>query len=160
MSNSPNPQNPAHNLLNYIDDHKIEMKDDTYKGIVDRLAPINKQLQENQKTKYKVYFVVCSIEKGEDECMCEIITNTHVVEVYLSQADVENINERLDTSGYIDYFWPGDLDTQGMETVCTICQIFHKQHIHTTVRGNVDNEDIDVDLHYSNQVMITRIKKV
>ena len=113
--------NPARDLLNYVDDHKEEMKDDTYKGIVDRLAPINKVVEEKTKSKYNVYFIVCSFDADDDDdAIAEIRNDNRQVEIFLSQADAKMINKKLDECGSISHFWPDDLESQGIQTVCTI----------------------------------------
>ena len=92
--------NSARQLLNFIDEHKTEMKDDTYKGIVDRLLPINKELEDNKKTKYKIFYNVNSIQRDPDDvCLTDIVQVSHSVDIFLSKTDVEYLNEKLDEYG-------------------------------------------------------------
>ena len=98
--------NPARDLLNYVDDHKEEMKDDTYKGIVDRLAPINKIVECKNKCRYKVFFLVTNIRcDPDDDSLCKADYDNRNIEVYLSTPEVKFINKRLDEYGNINQIW-------------------------------------------------------
>ena len=91
--------NPARDLLNYVDDHKTEMKDDTYKGIVDRLAPINKALDDTKRSLYKAIFLISEFDDTDDGG--ELSMSRKEFKVYLSDEEVNLINKRLETVGVI-----------------------------------------------------------
>ena len=86
--------NPARDLLNYVDEHKTEMKDDTYKGIVDRLAPIHKTYNDIKTSLYRAIYMVSDLddtdEDGGDVCMLK-----REFKVYLTETEVNLINEKL-----------------------------------------------------------------
>ena len=159
--------NSARDLLNYVDDHKQEMKEGVYKSIVDKLVPINKELEQNKKTKYNVFFLVTEIRRDiNDESLCEADYKIKFVELYLSKTDVDFINNHLDKYGQLNQIWENDYkDSQGLQTVETVRRIFCKSFETTTISCDIsdDNDEIewkDTKIIYSNNVVITRIKKM
>ena len=94
--------NPAHDLLNYVDEHKTEMKDDTYKGIVDRLAPINKVITDKQRSLYRAIFIISDFEDTDDGG--ELSMSRKEFKVLLTETEVGLLNERLRDFGYINSF--------------------------------------------------------
>ena len=162
--------NPAHDLLDYVDEHKTEMKDDTYKGIVDRLKPINDKLETNNtRTLYKVFFLVSGFRRDEhDKSVCEIYTHNKQVEIFLSQEEANIINTDLNNYGCIHQFHmsPDELKLkQGLHAVETFRQVFTKQwevcEVEVDVNYNTDaaSDYTDGALLYNNNAVITRIKK-
>ena len=159
--------NSARQLLNYVDEHKQEMKDDTYKGIVDRLAPINNELENNKKTKYDVFFMFTNIRREpHDETMCIADYTIRKVQVFLSKTDVDFINNELNTNGQVTQICAKDeRSSQGLHTLETTRRLFCRSFETITIRCDIsdDNDEIewkDIEYMYSNYVAITRIKKV
>ena len=159
--------NSARDLLNYVDEHKQEMKEGIYKEIVDRLVPINKELEQNKKTKYEVFFLVTYIHRNvHDKDRCEATYHMKSTEAFLSKTDVDFLNKRLDQGGVIVHFWRDDIKkSQGLQMLETLRQIFLKG-FETVVLScdltpdNDESEMKDAEILYSNEVVITRIKKV
>ena len=161
--------NPAHHLLDYVDEHKTEMKDDTYIGIVDRLKPINDKLEtDNTRTLYKVFFLVSGFRKDEhDASVCEIYTHSKEVEIFLSQQEVDIINNQLNNYGCIHQFHIGTDELrlkQGLHSIVTFKQVFTKHwelcEVEVDVNHNTNNESEyrNGALLYNSNVVITRIK--
>ena len=85
-----NMSNPARDLLNYVDEHKEEMKDDTYKGIVDKLVPINKEFEKTSKSKYKVFFLISDIRRMEnDDGRAEIYLKKEHINIFLTDIEAK-----------------------------------------------------------------------
>ena len=83
---------PARDLLNFVDEHKTEMKDNTYKGIVDKIAPINKVIEENKKSKYKMFVLITIFYQNDDDpTLHEAAYTSKSVDIFLSDKEAEHI---------------------------------------------------------------------
>lgn len=131
------------------------MKDDTYKGIVDRLVPINNELENNKKTKYKIFYNVSSIRRDPDDaCLTDIVQVSHSVDIFLSKTDVEYLNEKLDEYGCIHHLIENTVKkSQGLQMIVTIKQIFQKHFETTKLNVEIDEDDCkDGEIIYHNSV--------
>ena len=162
-----NMSNPARDLLNYVDEHKEEMKDDTYKGIVDKLVPINKEFEKTSRSKYKVFYLISDIHPStKNEAV--IRQKTQTVEVYLSETEAKKINNRMDEYGCIRYLHNHDIeDYEGLHTMQNIRSLLFNAWGTCDIEIAYDDpDDEDETLYqkgsfgYENNVIITRIKKV
>ena len=159
--------NPARDLLNYVDEHKTEMKDDTYKGIVDRLTPINKALDNIKRSQYKAIFMTTTFDDNEDGG--EIDTMRKEFKVYLSEDEAKQVNKKLDEWGAIHHFFHNfDLSKhQGIHYLSEFRNslIMH----HNKVILNIDTRPYDEDAEnsfkklpyfYSKNASLVRLVKV
>ena len=154
--------NPARDLLNFVDEHKTEMKDNTYKCIVDKIAPINKMIEENTKSKYKIFILVTDFCQDEDDpTLHEATYANKCVDIFLSDKEAEHINKELDQYGNINRIWSHECkESQGLQMAETIRSIFVNAFENTkaTVRDG-DDDLTDGEIICSNRAVITRIKK-
>ena len=150
--------NPARDLLNFVDDHKTEMKDDTYKGIVDKITPINKICEEKNKSRYKVIFqVIFPIYEDDDTHELEMNIEQKEFFLHLSTQEVKIINKWLDDFGTICRFHPFDVETyQGINVLDQIRMLLTKHRDTLSIRYDIDSR---VAISCSNEVFITRVKK-
>ena len=152
--------NPVRDLLNFVDEHKTEMKDDTYKGIVDMLVPIHKQI--DKRSKYQMFILVTDIVRCDgDKCVHEATLRNKCVDVLLSDSEADYINKQLDQYGNINQIWfHNHPKTQGLEIVETIRSLFLETYNEVIVNCRLDEDDWqDGTIIYDNEVVITRIKK-
>ena len=160
--------NAARDLLNFVDEHKEEMKDNTYKGIVDRLAPINKFCNEKLRTKYHAWFLVSSFsfEMDGDDPIGNTTQRTKCVDVFLTEKEARHINKRLDDIGIICFWGNVNENDIGIQTIKSFHSILHKPfddckvQIDTNWNDEEECEIVTGQLMFSNKVCLTRIKKV
>ena len=159
--------NPVERLLNVVDDHKRDMPDNAYKGIMDELASIKKVVETKHRSKYKVFFIECSIKRQEhDESMAEVDRTHHRVEVYLTEDEAKHINKELDQYGVICQLeYKLVEEQQGLHHLEMFRQVFSKRWEDVIVEVDVnyksdDNEYKEGKLIYDNEVLITRVVKM
>ena len=155
--------NPARDLLNFVDEHKTEMKEGIYKGIVDMLVPINKEIE--KRSKYKMFFLITDIIQCDgDESIHEATYSNKRIDIFLSDSEADYNNKQLDQYGNINQIWFNDHPkTQGLEIAETIRSIFVELFADTKVHcrvGDGDDDWKDGEIIYGNKVVITRIKKM
>ena len=152
--------NPARDLLNFVDEHKTEMKEGIYKGIVDMLVPIHKQM--DVKSKYKIFSLVHNFYQDEnDPTLHEASYTSKCIDVFLSDKDAEYINKELDDCRSISPIWSHEYkDSQGLQMTETIRSIFVDAFNNTKATIRLDDDDLkNGEIIYSNRAAITRIKK-
>ena len=158
--------NPARDILNYIDEHKHELKDNVYKTILDKLTPIHKEFKEKRKTKYEVYFLISSIHSNNnDDDIDEITEITHrmkSVQVFLSDVEVEILNKQLNKFGAIHWWDKDDIKKyNGLHTLHQFKQIFTKHFEFCNVEISDEHEETKAGkLLFNNIVCLTRIIKI
>ena len=86
--------NPAHDLLNYIDEHKTEMKDDTYKNIVEKISKINGKLQKKTCTCKFIIFYPHFYTVGENQCV-NILSKTKEWTFDLDDYQYKRVKDQL-----------------------------------------------------------------
>ena len=88
--------NAARDLLNYVDEHKEEMKDETYKNIVEKLTPINDELKAKQPLqKYVITFMITSVGIANK--------TRNIIETH-PEMKVKNIEFQLTHDEYLDIY--------------------------------------------------------
>ena len=161
--------NPVERLLNVVDDHKRDMPDNAYKGIMDELAEIKKIVETKARSRYKVFFIVLNIKRQEhDDAMVEVGRHHQEVEVYLSEDEVKYINKNLDNDGAISEIKYKYVQEQlGLHQIDKVREILRKQWEDVIVEIDTKYKDSDADdgykegkLLYDNEVIITRIVKM
>ena len=91
--------NPARDLLNFVDEHKEEMKDNTYKNIVDKLKNINDNFDNNDRFKCEVTF---NIQKpvfdreDPDDVSIDVVDGRKTFNIYLNQDEYDIIYNKID----------------------------------------------------------------
>ena len=135
--------NPARDLLNFVDEHKTEMKDNTYIGIVEKIAPINKMIEENKKSKYRLFLIVTKFKRGDcEDCIHEADYDNKRVNVFLSDSEASYINEQLDEYGNINQIWFHTHEkTEGLQMVETIRSIFVHAYDEAKVHCRLGEDD-------------------
>ena len=158
--------NPARDLLNYVDDHKTEMKDDTYKGIVDRLAPINKSFEDQHATLYKARFLISDLDDTDDGGEVSIIGREF--KVYLTEDEAKQVNQKLELIGFIRFFFHFNLKKhKGIHSLSELRDSLIKPYNKVTIDIDVNANDSGLDgeykklpYFYSNEACLVRITKV
>lgn len=106
---------------------------------------------------YWVYFIICSLSKDpEDQSSCKINVESKPIRAYLTEEDVEFINDKLDDDDSINCSWFYEKNTPGMMTLQLVYSILIDDNKYTFIPGDGDD---DLYVSYSNKVGITRIKK-
>ena len=139
--------NPVERLLNVVDDHKRDMPDNAYKGIMDELAEIKKIVETKARSRYKVFFIVLNIKRQEhDDAMVEVGRHHHEVEVYLSEDEVKYINKNLDNDGAISEIEYKYVQEQlGLHQIDKVREILRKQWESVIVEIDTNYKDSDAD---------------
>ena len=125
--------NEARNLLNFIDEHKTELKDNTYKNIVDMISNINKQFEEQKSRElYTCVFLLTKshFSKDDDETNTFFIDNTvedFTVDFYLTEEEYNIVKTRLDNHNYMCNLWQWDDDYPGLGLIQQTISNYNKK---------------------------------
>ena len=148
--------NPARNLLNYIDEHKEEMKDNTYIGIVERIVPINKICEEKPNVDCKLFFLVVTPTFDIDENIeskndidVDVVCDVKTFECCLHKDLYKKITTVLSTIGIMKNVFA---ETSDMKMLTSVFSLLQKHFEHKCM------EDMDIIWH--NNVSLIRCEKI
>ena len=157
--------NEARDLLNFVDEHKEEMKDDTYKTIVDKLKPIHDKLKDTQMIKCEITYAIEEPHFQKDDknkAELHVSTESKVIQAFLTEEEYNIVEDNLAEELHRLYMFPykarqeyaGIKHLQNIKDVLTKTYQIESFEIHVNKK-----ETIDFEIEYHTTACIVNIKK-
>ena len=157
--------NPARDLLNYVDEHKEEMKDDTYKNIVDKLKNINDNFNNNHRFKCELTFNIQkpSFDRDDpDDILLNVLNQHKTFNIFLNQQEYDIVYYKINQVYHIHTFNQEQLSQhRGINLIQQLLNQFSDRFCRErfVFRCSQHNSKIDLEIEYHINASVVRIIK-
>jgi hypothetical protein len=156
--------NPVDDLLTYIDEHKQDLKDNVYKNLLEKLAPLNDRFVKRDKYLVKILETKPYIDISSGSQITKIVHKTHTREYEFTEEEFEKLdNELVEEHIDIDFLLFYSHNNEGIEKLyqdITLLSSSKSQKIITNSSCHTCNDINIIQQTLYNNVVISSVTKI